>query len=414
MVQQNSFEAQTRNEQTALGLITLYPDETKDFTLDLFENDYHKQLVKEIRTYGMKSLNNTDFDYVFRCQDSVYTKADLFITKSFLEQSRSKRQILAITNALEADEITIQEAQKRISQIKADFSRKYEPKTLAMLKSTVKSSGTPLKLGGQFTSMQSEIQMKEGTAIVIGGSTGTGKSGFALNLFNELSQVYPCFYINVEMLEAEVYKRLCGMTLSIPVNDLNEANSRNMDMFYKFLEEFTMNRNASGIIEDVTTPDQLRSFLHSVRNTIPMGHICVFVDHIGIMGAGHKTASIFEKTTEIMLELRQMTKEFDATIFVLAQINREGSKAERKPILEDLKGSGELEQSAHTVILLSTEDTDNETQKPLTIDIKKNRSGKLACYEATYFLQTQKIMVNGIKENSPKIPNMKKSKIKAL
>lgn len=45
-----------------------------------------------------------------------------------------------------------------------------------------------------------------------------------------------------------------------------------------------------------------------------------------------------------------MTKEYDCTIFLLAQINREGAD---NPTMNNLKDTGELEQSAHSVLLLS-------------------------------------------------------------
>ena len=82
---------------------------------------------------------------------------------------------------------------------------------------------------------------------------------------------------------------------------------------------------------------------------------------------------LFRSMGEIVRALQIMTKDYHCTIFLLAQINREGVI---KPTVENLKDTGELEQSGHCVLLLSDlESTSQNDVHRMEIYIGKNRSG---------------------------------------
>ena len=51
-----------------------------------------------------------------------------------------------------------------------------------------------------------------------------------------------------------------------------------------------------------------------------------------------------------MIDLNNISKDFDCTIFALSQLNR---NSDDTPKLIDLKDSGEVEQTAHSVVLLN-------------------------------------------------------------
>jgi replicative DNA helicase len=397
------LEAQRHTEQDVIGICFANPnrDWAQRFFAepDLFAYEYHQDLLAKLKNERLEDLTETDLDYLSKCLDAAVRQDNgrMQYLYSYLARQRNHRKIAAYAAAVDNGEMSVTEFKTAI-QNNIDISAvgKYEPDSLEDLKAAVRSTGQNLQLSGRFETLQSDVELKEGTAIVIGAGTGTGKSGMALNIFEELSKVYPCFYINIEMLKSEVFKRLYGISKNRRINTLNSENSAAMEDLDAFLAEFVADRNSSGIIEGISTPAQLREFLQTVRNVIPEErHICVFIDHIGIMQTGHKTTGIFEKTTEIMLELRSMTKEFNATMFVLAQINREGSKADRPLLLVDLKGSGELEQSAHCVWLLESAETDKPDYRDLYLSVAKNRSGRLGKYKYCYDVSTQRMTYAG-------------------
>ena len=79
-------------------------------------------------------------------------------------------------------------------------------------------------------------------------------------------------------------------------------------------------------------------------------HTIVFIDHLGLTRI-ESMKSLYEQTTEVAKELRQICLEYDCTIIGASQLNR-GAYNSEEITLSMLKDSGELENSASKVILL--------------------------------------------------------------
>lgn len=81
-----------------------------------------------------------------------------------------------------------------------------------------------------------------------------------------------------------------------------------------------------------------------------------------------------ERVGEAVRELNNITKDYDCTIFLIAQINRNGSET---PTMQDLKDSGELEQTADTIIIIHDDDKkNNDDVKEIGLLIPKCRGGR--------------------------------------
>ena len=69
--------------------------------------------------------------------------------------------------------------------------------------------------------------------------------------------------------------------------------------------------------------------------------------------------------------------DYNCTIFGLCQLSRESQKDEREPKLQDLRDSGEIEQTANTIILIHDENKENnEDVKQISLVVPKCRGGK--------------------------------------
>ena len=99
-----------------------------------------------------------------------------------------------------------------------------------------------------------------------------------------------------------------------------------------------------------------------------------------------------EHLTSVLKELRRVTLDFDCTIFLAAQLNRNADD-KKEPKLSELKETGELEQSATEVIFLHNEKFEN-TQSlkeiELSIIIAKNRDGKTGKTKLKYNRENQR------------------------
>ena len=221
----------------------------------------------------------------------------------------------------------------------------------------------------RLTSFNEKIKLKQNTVNVIGARPSEGKSALAINMFCDLAKTYNCLYFNMEMTEKEVYERMVGIEASVPIKDVikpqTEYQSQLIDSALGRI--YTLNYE---VINGSKTINAIKSkIIKEQRN----GHLIVFIDYVGYI-VGKKGQNDRERIGEAVRELNNITKDYNCTIFLIAQINRNGTD---EPTMQDLKDSGELEQTADTIILIHDENkADNSDIKQISLVIPKCRGGK--------------------------------------
>ena len=225
------------------------------------------------------------------------------------------------------------------------------------------------------------LQLVQGDFLIIGATTGAGKSGFMLNLMNQLMLNYQCIYFNMEMSKSTIYKRLVSINASIPIKYITEPETD----FQKKKIENSMNilEKANLIVEHKANDiKQIRSAVAKLKDK--NRHTILFIDHLGLTKVdGSK--SLYEQATEVAKQLRQMCLEYDCTIISASQLNR-GAYSSEEITLSMLKDSGELENSASKVILLyrDKESKADDEIVDMNINIAKNRDGVCGTIKMVY------------------------------
>lgn len=208
----------------------------------------------------------------------------------------------------------------------------------------------------RFYKFNEMLKIKHKTVNVIGARPSEGKSALALNLFCDLSSNYKCLYFNMEMTEPEVYERMLGIESDMNISDVINPKTEWQDRVVK--------ESASRIYgynyEIVNGSKSIKSLRNKIIKEQKDEHLIVFIDYVGYI-VGDKGQNDRERIGNIVRELNNITKDYDCTIFLVAQINRNGSDV---PTMQDLKDSGELEQTADTIILI------HDDNKEDTSDIK--------------------------------------------
>lgn len=231
--------------------------------------------------------------------------------------------------------------------------------------------------------------IQEHDLIVLAARPGVGKTGFACNLFESLSDKYKCIYFNMEMTEQQLYRRLVSINCKIPI-----SKHDNLEDFNDISRlQISCNNIAKKKIEIITGGQTIRTIRAKIIKESVDEHLIVFIDYVGLIRDTEKNRSGYERVTEIVKELRQISLDYNCTIFVLAQINRNSEKEKDKyPKISDLKESGELEQSATTVLMLHNENlyksTDNRNTE-IKLIIGKNRNGGTGIIDFDYYPETQ-------------------------
>lgn len=117
----------------------------------------------------------------------------------------------------------------------------------------------------------------------------------------------------------------------------------------------------------------------------------IVVDHIGLIHESIKNP--YDRTTEVMRNLRPMPKVFNVPVLALCQLNREsrykkeaGDESMERPTLDRLRDSGSLEQDAVNVWLFHREHKESESAELI---IAKQRNGPIGIIKMQYNLDSQ-------------------------
>jgi replicative DNA helicase len=107
----------------------------------------------------------------------------------------------------------------------------------------------------------------------------------------------------------------------------------------------------------------------------------LFVDYLQLVQTAEGRETRSEKLGAITKGLRALAKELKIPVISLAQLNRGlEDRKDRRPLLSDLRDSGEIEQDADTVMMLYCDEVyfeDSPDKGMAEIIIRKQRDGKL-------------------------------------
>ena len=237
-----------------------------------------------------------------------------------------------------------------------------------------------------FPQLSEMLKIKTHDTIVIAADTGAGKSSLALNFLHELQDRYPALYINLEMDEATILQRLVAIHTGIELDEIEgyKHDSNTRSKVNAAISEIVSRKDIS-LLADVYDLKEIERQIQAVTKDRTEPTI-VFIDTGLLVTTANKSASRYERFTQISEELRRISRLNNIVMFVLLQQNRAGKQDEKKePTNSSLKESGSWENDATKIMFLWW----NESTKSKELAITKNRSGKTGSIKLNYSPHTQ-------------------------
>ncbi|WP_175578011.1 replicative DNA helicase, partial [Aneurinibacillus migulanus] len=107
---------------------------------------------------------------------------------------------------------------------------------------------------------------------------------------------------------------------------------------------------------------------------------------------GMNRADVVSENTKA---LKNMAKELGVPVIALAQVGRQvEQRADKRPMMSDLRESGEIEQTADKIMFLYRDEyynRDTEKKSILEVDLAKNRNGATGKRELCFIKEYGKI-----------------------
>lgn len=326
-----------------------------------------------------------DIDLYFGLADMAYSNdVDRFNEmQKIVIREYKERMAIEMSNKLAKKEITFEEFLNDIEEVNKLKNIQSHLLTLDKLRNSITSNKNSIKFH-RFKQLENKLNLKENDFMVIAGGTSVGKTGVTLNLLDDLSISYPCIYMNMEMVEDELYQRLISINSGYELNIISSYKNMVNEDANKIGE--TINRLAAKKINVHNGSSSITTIKNTIASFESEKHFIVFIDHFGLITS--KERNSYERATENAKALRALALDYNCTIVALSQLNREALK-QAKPSLSMLRDSGELEQSASKVVFVWNDGKNGTDDYSLVIE--KNRSGKKGYIPINYNKKTQEV-----------------------
>jgi replicative DNA helicase len=194
--------------------------------------------------------------------------------------------------------------------------------------------------------------LNKGALIIVAARPAMGKTALALNMMMNISayQAVPSLFISLEMTETDLVKRLICTHCDIDSEAIRSGRLTDpqYEQFHKKIQPLI---GSEIFIDDCGGVDivQIKS---KIRQAVTKNNVkAVFIDYLQLIAVDDRNRSV--SIGAVTTELKRVAKEFEIPIILLSQLSRKcEERADKRPMLSDLRDSGSIEQDADAVVFL--------------------------------------------------------------
>jgi len=217
--------------------------------------------------------------------------------------------------------------------------------------------------------------------VVVGARPAMGKTAFALGMAANaaINARVPTLVFSLEMSHLEIVQRLLSSEARVDATKMRNGRLTEAD-WQKITRAMTPLGDADIWIDDNpnVTVMEIRSKARKLKaRTGKLG--LIVVDYVQLMTGRNGAENRQVEVAEISRGLKILARELETPVVALAQLNRGlEQRADKRPMLSDLRESGSLEQDADVVLFLYRDEVYNaETQDAgiAEVIVAKHRSG---------------------------------------
>jgi replicative DNA helicase len=217
---------------------------------------------------------------------------------------------------------------------------------------------------------------------IIGARPATGKTAFALGILIHVGAVVkrPALFFSLEMSRQELAERILASTARIDSSKLRTGDLSDAD-WNRAHEAFGFLQSAQVFIDDnpsLTVMD-VRSRARRIKQQ--QGDLgVVIVDYLQLMSSRGRAENRQVEVSDMSRSLKILARELQCPVIALSQLSRKlEDRADKRPMMSDLRESGSLEQDADVVLFLFRPEqygeVANDKKSEAEIIVGKNRNG---------------------------------------
>jgi len=334
-------------------------------------------------------------EYLFALLDYEFTTARVDKYIPLIKETAQRRQLINIGEELidEAGDET-----KDVSEVRSTLESKLLKATAnetptstnlnALLETTWREAQNRRETGGELLGASTGMLMldrltcglKKTDLLILAARPSMGKTALALNIALNAAREVPVAIFSMEMSAGRLGQRILSMTSGVQLSGIatGQFDDQDAESMMMSMAELYDARKHVEIDDSTLTMAELRMRARRLKRKFDVG--LIVIDYIQlIIGDKSYKGNRVQEVSDISRQLKALAKELNVPVLALSQLNRGAEvRADKRPLLSDLRESGSIEQDADIVMFIYRDDYYNENSERKNvaeIHVAKNRNG---------------------------------------
>ena len=223
---------------------------------------------------------------------------------------------------------------------------------------------------------------KGGEMIIVAARPSVGKTALCLNFAYRVAtrSKKAVAIFSLEMSKEQIFNRLVAIASCVNAKEINTGRIKTAQDRLKVMSAMKEIANSKIYIDD-TSSIKLNDII--AKSTKLQAHEpdlgLIIVDYLGLVSIASKGKgpdNRQEEVRRISLALKGLARDLDVPIIVVSQLSRAVEQRDSKrPMMSDLRDSGNIEQDADIVMLLFRDDYYDSSKKSKAVNDAANKKG---------------------------------------
>lgn len=221
--------------------------------------------------------------------------------------------------------------------------------------------------------------------VTIAARPGVGKTALALTIaLHNARRNVPVLFFSLEMGFQELAERVISNVSRVPGHLIATGRVTGSSVFEtsRRLVDVPL-----WIDDQIRTAPQIAAIARPWRNRLRSERGLVVIDYLGLIRSSGASETRAMEVGRMAWTAKEMAKSLAIPVILVSQLNRDSQRERRKPVLSDLRESGEIEQHSDVVIFPWRETLADgrvsDESGPASIIVAKHRggpTGEIDCY----------------------------------
>lgn len=289
----------------------------------------------------------------------------------------------------EAENLIYQVSRRRISE---DFKelRELLAENMEMVEELYEKGSSITGLASGFVELDKiTAGFQPSNLIIVAARPSAGKSSWAVTVAEHVAvtERQPVVIFSLEMSKMELVQRLMCAEAHVDSNRLRRGALQDSD-WPKLSLALGRLAEAPIFIDDTASLSVMEMRAKCRRLQSKHGLALVIVDYLQLMQPVKRSDNRVQEVSEISRSLKILARDLHVPVLAVSQLSRNVEyRADKRPLLADLRDSGAIEQDSDLVIFIYRDEVYNpdSPQKGIAeIHVAKHRNGPIGKVELTF------------------------------